>query len=325
MKRLLIIIFLPLTIASLLIETYTFKYFLYKHYYINTDMLIVASLLLVVFVLYENRSKNNILELVSNLLINTSRFLYLPLLIVYFYLTYLNNINYPNYIFSTYHVQPELILRPIIFSILLSVIIYLKNKKTFVLNLATFVSSKKNRTNNLILGLLILATITLGLNNLFLDFSTLMPYTVAIIKNIHSDKEERYDYMMNMKYGTYYEYLNFVKSVVETKSSILLPPQKNPWQFEGNQRLARYFLYPRTLYSAHEVNQPDKVDYIEIAWGSTDFPPKENDTYGWPKDKIEADMVYIYDFNTNKYQIYNEDYDPEKFLKPGVYGLIKTK
>jgi hypothetical protein len=152
-----------------------------------------------------------------------------------------------------------------------------------------------------------------------------MPYTVAIIRNINSNKEERFDFMMNMKYGNYYEYLNFVKSIADTQSSILLPPQKNPWQFEGNQRLARYFLYPRTLYSAHENNNPENVDYIEIAWGSTNFPPKGDDTYGWPRENINADKVYIYDFDSNKYQTYDEDYDPNKFLKPGVYGLIKTK
>ena len=130
---------------------------------------------------------------------------------------------------------------------------------------------------------------------------------------------------MKVKYGYYYDYINFVKQIVPENSSILLPPQENPWQNEGNQRLSRYFLYPRTIYSAHESNLPEDISYIVIAWGSPDFSPKNGKSYGWPKERIEASKIYIYNFDTKSITEYSENYDPDKFMKPGIYGLIKTK
>ncbi len=317
MKRLLLILFISLTFLSLFAEVYTFKYFLFKHYFISTDLLIVLTLIVELYVL-KDKDYNTFFLTISKLL-------FVPLAIIYFYLTYLNNSNYSNYVFSKYHVQPELILRPLVFSILIFLMIYLKQKKPLILDTVNVFKKKDHRIENSIIGLLFILLVSFGLTNFFKDFATLWPYLNPIPNHLISTYSQKYDYIMKIKYGNYYEYTQFVKNVVSDNSSLLLPPQQNPWQYEGNQRLARYFLYPRTLYSAHKKNLPKSVDFIEIAWGSTDFAPKGDETYGWPKNKIKAEKVYIYDFDTNDYKIYNEDYEPEKFLKPGVYGLIKTK
>jgi hypothetical protein len=164
-----------------------------------------------------------------------------------------------------------------------------------------------------------------GLTNFVTDVSDFLPNLILIVKTENLNKDTKYAYIMQAKYGYYYDYMEFVKTIVPENSSILIPPQINPWQFEGNQRLDRYFLYPRTLYSTGEVNLPGNYDYILIAWGNSAFPPDKGDLYGWPRFKIKAEDVYIYDINTKTFKVYQGDYDPEKYLKDGVYGLIKTK
>lgn len=325
MKRLFFVLLLTFTFLSLFVEVYTFKYFLIKHFFISTDVLIGLSLIFYYFILNQDGKEDRKYENVYKLITFVAKYSFIPLIFIYLLFSYLNVDRYPNYVFSTYHLQPDLLIRPIVFSVLLFAFGYVKNKAGVFKNSLAFLKSKKHRFSKVALICVVLLLTSFTLVNILRDQAVLMPYALWTVKNLNSPYENRYDYMMNIKYGYFYQYIKFIKSVVPENSSILLPPQKNPWQYEGNQRLSRFFLYPRTLYSAHEQKLPKDIEYIEIAWGSQDFKPDSDNEYGWPKEKIKASKVYIYDFKSQKYTVYEKDYDPKEFLKPGVYGIIKTK
>jgi hypothetical protein len=140
MKRTLLTLFLVLTFLCLFLETYTFKYFLFKHYFISTDILIAITLAIELYALDSNDYKTVFLTI--------SKLLFIPLAIVYFYLTYLNALNYPNFVFANYHIQPELILRPLVFSILVFLMFYIKQKKPLILNTVNVFKRKKYRIEN---------------------------------------------------------------------------------------------------------------------------------------------------------------------------------
>lgn len=325
MKRKIHLVFVLITFTALFVEVYTYKYFLFKHFLLSTDLLIGLTVILSFWILKDRPFKDSLITKFGKVILYLTKHLYVFLIPVYLYLMYLDSQYYSNYVFSNYHLQPNLLIRPIVFSVLLNIVDYLFNKLPYLLSNTSLLNKINIKSDIYYLTSISLIFAIFLINNLLLDASTLMPYVSAIIKNSNSSVDEKYEYMMTLKYGSYYKYVKLLKSIVPENSSLLLPPQKNPWQYEGNQRLTRNFLYPRILYSAHEPNLPDNIEFIEIIWGSTDFKPEFDNEYGWPKNRIDAEKIYIFDLEKGSTKIYYQNYDPEIFLTPGVYGLIKTK
>lgn len=325
MKKLLFIFISCLTFFILILEVFTYKNILFKHFFISSDVLFVISLVLGWMVLNSQERGNKLVEFLSKYTFFTLQYLFLPISVCYLYFIFLNINHYPNYVFSNYHLQPDLLIRPLLFSLSILLLSYIKKRSGMFTQTVNLIKDPKKQTENILLLVLILALFSYGVFNFMKDINSLSPYVVLSFKNFDKSEQQKRDVMMKTKYGYFYDYIKFVNKIVPSNSSILLPPQKNPWQNEGNQRLSRYFLYPRNIYSAHENNLPSNIEYIEIAWGSVDFPSKSETEYGWPKNKINAETVYIYNFESGKYTEYKGDYDPDKYLKPGVYGLIKTR
>jgi len=303
-----------LTIVLTLFETYTYKNFFYNHFYISTDLLLVFTFFLGIITFFEpDNIKKNTIDRLHNLYVVFVMILSGLLIIVYFPAKFYDELYYQNYIFSRFHIQTDLILRPITLGLfLISISLIKKYFRLLFSGMQSFLS----------LTLLVVVAV-FGLNNLIFDLSVLIPNVYAINKTKTLSFDEKTDYIMNDNYGDFYKYTQFIKSIVPEGDSIVLPPQKNPWQYEGNQRLVRYFLYPRTLYSAHENLENKKINYALIAWGNSIYPPKGDNLYGWPRYDMSAKNIYIYDMKTGVVDEYKGNYKFEEYLKEGTYGLIK--
>lgn len=319
-----IIVLINLTFIALLVEAYKYKGFLFKHFFINTDMLVGLVFVVGILVITISKEKNDkYISKIKKFSIKYIELFLLPLIALYLVLNIQNDLNYPNYVFSRYHIQPKLLLRPVTLGIFLVAIFYIRDK---LKSPSYYLNTKENNKSYLRLSLfagLIALVIVFAANNILIDVSYAYTNLITIIRNSKMSEQEKYGYIMRKKYGYFFDYIMFVKSITPEESTILLPPQKNPWQLEGNQRLVRYFLYPRTLYSAHEDELPDTFDYVLLAWGSEGFPPDEESDYGWPKTSFGSEKVYVYNINSNTYEIYPGKYEPGSFLKKDVYGLIK--
>ncbi len=325
MKKLLFIGTSVITLSILFLEVFTYKNILFKHFFISSDALFVISLFFTWTIINSNKNGNKVMDLVTLYVFTFIKYLFIPISFFYIYFLFLNINNYPNYVFSIYHLQPDLLVRPLLFSLCISFLSYIKKHTSLFHKTLSFVKDPRKKYENLSVLVLVVTLFSYGVFNFTKNIDTLSPYVVLSFANFSKSNIEKTDVIMKVKYGYYYDYVKFVKQIVPENASILLPPQENPWQNEGNQRLTRYFLYPRTIYSAHESNLPEDISYIVIAWGSPDFPPKNGKSYGWPKERIEASKIYIYNFDTKGITEYSGDYDPDKFMKPGTYGLIKTK
>lgn len=313
------LILYPISLICLLIESITFKYFILKHFYVNTDVLMGIVFLIMIFMfisLFNSRKRHS--DKLVELYLYFSKLIFVIISIFYLLLTFLDGLKYQNYVFYKYHVQPELLIRPITLVLFFIVAYHIfKYNKLLRLNeglLKVFLSTT-----------LFVLVIVFGLSNTFVDISNMQTSFITVLKTINLSKENKYEYVMRSQYGYYFDYMEFVKSVTPSNASILLPPQKNPWQFEGNQRLDRFFLYPRTLYSVNEESSSESHDYVLIAWGSEGFPPSNGDLYGWPQYNIKAKQVYIFDINSKTYKVYDGNYDPKIYLKSNTFGLIKIK
>ena len=323
------------TFVALLIEVYKYKGFLFKHFFISTDLLIGLVFVIGIIVITLSKKKGDQhTSFIAKYSVKYIRFFLLPLVVLYLVLNAQNDLNYSNYVFSKYHLQPKLLLRPITLGIFLVAIFYVRDKL-----ITDFTEDKlggtlyylKNKGHKktyfqlaLFAGLMALI-IVFTTSNLLIDVSEIYANLITILKNSKMSEQEKYGYIMRKKYDYFFDYIMFVKSITPEEATILLPPQKKPWQLEGNQRLVRYFLYPRTLYSAHEDNLPNNFDFVLLAWGSEGFlSDKEND-YGWPKIPFDSEKVYLYNTNSNTYEVYYGKYEPESFLKKDAYGLIKIQ
>lgn len=275
------------TFLFLGIETYTYLGFLQKHFFINSRLILTIAVFSAILVANK-----------KNIVFKLNGFIFPLLLIFYLILIFFEVRFYPNYIFSHFHLQPQIFLYLVVFSGLLLIIKDLNYKLLVV----------KIQENVFILGMLmmliliyLLADGTLKVLNqaIYSDFGMLTHINFT------------YDDKMRTMWGSYYNYIKFVNMNTERDSSILVPPQDFN-STAGNVGLDRYFLYPRALGNG-ELNELGVIGYDYVLL-----------TPGWPKVKIPANKILYFDPNTYGVNEVGGNYDPSK-VPTGSWGVIKVK
>ena len=261
-----------------------------------------------------SKKKDNYLSYLLDL--NT---LFFPsMFIVYYFLDQLEKNHYPNYVYSNLHLNPAFFVYIVYFSLfLLSIKLILMNKKIIL----KFAKDRQNKSTIFLGVTLVLVSLHLALN-IVPVFKKAFSSTNFIVRNLDLPYEEK----MEQKWGLIFPYSIFVSEVTEPGSKIIIPPQLFPWGSSGNAGLVRYFFYPRTMIKG-ELEDPfaneTDADYILIARGG--WSPGDLG-YGWPKQDLEAEKIYIWERESNEYTEYeNQDYiwEDERFHQK--WGLIKLK
>lgn len=292
-----------ITYMFLVIESFSYIGFLRKYLLFDSRFFLVISLLSYsLFLKYRLNSKDVYTKFLQMMSLSNKIFVVL-LVLVYIILQFIEAKNYNNYIFSNYHIQPDVFFNVVLFSILLVVIEH--------------INLKKISFTQYILGFFVLILLV---NNINKTFNLVIKSNLYILNNLSFD----YDKKMNKTYGFYYDYMKFVREHTPEDARILTPPQEEPWDAEGNVALSRYFVYPRKLYngSYNGVDLND-VDYVMIAWGSWNI--EDQSRYGWPKSKVKAEKIIYINPDNKVVNEYYEDFDPSDLKNKGGWGLIKIK
>jgi hypothetical protein len=228
--------------------------------------------------------------------------------IIYFYLYFLENTNYPNYVFTRFHVHyyhlPNVIILAGLFMVFLAVVVH----KT------TFYSKYFYR-----LGILRSALIVLSILLLINNFFNTLPKLLDEINLTYNNFDLSYDEKMRARWGDFYDYMIFVKDNTPEDAVIYHPPQINPWQLEGNQVLLRYFLYPRILISGlidFSDYEGPPITHALIVWGR-DLGDGSSE-FGWPKGSLYGEKILIF----NKGMFENKLYEHGDRLFKGERGII---
>lgn len=238
--------------------------------------------------------------------------------ISYLALVFLNNLYFPNYVYSAFHIN----------------LIFLKNLCVFSFSLILIdlfdrnVFSVKNNINHTSLKIVIVWVVFLSPLIYKSTFSFYLPQLTVYMPNHfmerltqHLSYEEK-----QQKLITSYGFLKFVAHKTPDNSIIAVPPQVSPWLMEGNVGYLRYFWYPRHIIQFDQtgpVDQiPDDADYAIIAEGGWAGDK------GWPKATTSAEVFWI--INPRNGEILNEvkGYDFDPITNPELkhsYGLIKFK
>jgi hypothetical protein len=280
-----------------LIEALTYSGFLVKHF----NLLVGVVLLFLTIILFliikkidEAKTFKNAVAVMTVLVTA-----------IYLSMNILENATYPNYVFSHFHLHPELLFLPII-----SVTLF------YMLN------ENKKRNHFLFYGIIILI---LG-QYVIKDFNIIKnsrPF--FILRNINLS----YDEKMELTVGKIsYDFTMFVKNNTSEDSTILIPPQGYPWPQTGNVAYLRYFLYPRKLISGNERDPGGNiknVDYVLIDYGETNIS-EHGYTNIWPKFDINGDYIIHWnplDGTTLKENIGVYTFQSSKNTEE--WGLIRVK
>lgn len=213
-------------------------------------------------------------------------------------LIFLETIHYPNYVYTLLHINP------VTFQFFVALLWF----HTLSLSGTKFLRS-----------LLISGLIFVGISGAGRTLGMVYENIVKISK----DPFASYESKMASVYPGFYPAIQIVKSLTPDSATILIPPQGNPWEVEGNAAMVTYFLYPRKVVNLDPSTIADLPDnsYLLIAKGS--WPRTGAVDYGWPKIGVSASRIWHIDLTQDQVIEYARDYDP--LFDKWDWGLIEVK
>lgn len=145
------------------------------------------------------------------------------------------------------------------------------------------------------------------------------------LNNIAHNPFLSYEDKMALTYKGFYPAMKEVAQLTPIDSTIIIPPQANPWEIEGHTGMVTYFLYPRKAINmsldAKQIPQVEGKLYALIAHGSWERIGATE--YGWPKIAVRASNLWHIDIDQNITSQYEGDYDPVQHNWD--WGLIEVK
>jgi hypothetical protein len=227
------------------------------------------------------------------------------LLVVLFVLSFAEGANYPNYVYSHTHIN----------------LVSFQLLTVFVATHAVMLSIHKMKIMRkiglaLLAGLLAVAGVSgLGRTSAFV---------VTSVAQVVNNPFLTYEQKMTNTYPGLYPAMREVVRLTPPSATILIPPQANPWEFEGNGAIVTNFIYPRRVKNlglSSDVPRLEGQVYVLIARGS--WPNLISSTqYGWPKITIPAKRIWEFDISQQKSIEYSKDYDPKS--DSWDWGLIEV-
>lgn len=310
---------LVFSLFLLILETITYPGFARKFLFLSSKEF---SVLIYIISFASILATDQFNKFFNTLLLNVFSFnvLIMPVLaFLYFLLIIEQNNNTQNYIFSTYHIHVSQFKLVLVFSIAIFILGLLKTNKKKIIK---FINKEIKKGESAVVKQLIYILI----------FIFILKSSFVILENI----SENFSHIVVSPFATYeqkqkwkigeIDYYKFIANNTPENARILVPPQTSPWLTVGNVGYIRYFLYPRIIYSGKLVdNNFENIDYVIIAKGS--WPVSNDDLYGWPKEKIEAEMILFFDMENKSIEKLDSQYfdinkDPTFKYR---WGLIKLK
>lgn len=297
-----------LLIVIYLIESVTYSGFVFRHFHFNPILLIYAFLAAGIYLIISKRKEK---ILIPDRLYKVNKFFFITISIFYLFLSFLDVMNYQNYVFSKFHIFPEnlflvcgLSLYPI----------FLSKVKMIRIN-------RKRQT-----WLLIFETISFWV--LYLNIVKIHSMFIDQIRFMVNYPRATYNEKMSQMTGKmFYDYVVFVKKNTPENSKLLIPPQAYPWPQTGNAAYIRYFLFPRSVENGDQFEPSDLkklgIDYVLLTWGETDSV-NQGYTHVWPKYNVSAAEVILMKEDGNSESI-KGNYVYENYKDKKVWGLIKVK
>jgi hypothetical protein len=217
--------------------------------------------------------------------------------VTYLVLIFAETATYPNFVFSTTHINP------FTFQLFLGLLWF-----------HFLIIKKYHFAKSLLIAALMFVAIDGAGRTLAIAYKGLSQMIRAPFAT-YADK-------MSATYPGFYPAMQVVKTLTPDDATIYIPPQGNPWEIEGNVAMVTYFLYPRKVINLDPttVSTLPPKSYLLIAKGSWQRIGEVD--YGWPKIPVTASRIWEIDTVNNKINNYSRDYDPGQ--DKWNWGLIEV-
>lgn len=304
------------TFSVAIVESLKFRGFFLKHYSIDFNLLLYITVISGIATLLFKPNKKSFINNIKKYYYSGQLFVFPFIFILWVILASLNAFTYDNFVFTKIHIIPSLLPSVLFLSFFMLALIKITDVKI------TEMSSKKK------LKTLVSSVLITGFFIIFLfDNQTILFYILKQSRWIVTNPYASYSDKMGYSWGdNVYGYIELIREITPTKSTILIPSRDDPWGIEGNDHLMRGFLYPRKVISYDKkVGFPkEKIDYVFLSWGFWRGSLDETKAYEFPNFNLKAKRIYIFDSDHMLIKtIYQEEYNyhDKKFIK--TYGLIK--
>lgn len=285
-------VLITLTLGLSALESVSYLGFIKTHFFVSANIIYFVGLMLIYFMPF----------LLSSWLKKILTISSISVLLLYLLLTVLEFTHYPNYIYTLTHIN----LVGLQILVLLTWFHYIFS----VVNL--------DKLARLGAGILIASLIFTASEGVGKSLAFITQKLAIAIKAPQATYAEK----LIKSYGGFYPAMELVKQLTPDNALILIPPQGNPWEVEGNAPMVTYYLYPRKVENLGDtIPISSRPIYALIAHGSW---PKTGDTdYGWPKISLPSTRLWQFDIINLNYSLYNRQYDP--IADNWDWGLIEVK
>lgn len=319
----------------IIIETFTYLGFMEKILFVNSNTSFVLITIFTTFFVANILSKPQYVLSDSNKHFFSLILFFFPLLaLLYISLSFLESKNYPNFVFSSYHIQLPVMQKLVAayFFILVSYNAITAKKKLLASRYQFFYTLPFKPTMPFItIKFFLLVQSLLLLLFLVTNTVKVIPLFSENVTHIFSHPIATYDEKMKYNWKFFYEYMQYVKKVTPEDAVIALPPAQSHWLSTGNIVLVRYFLYPRSVVNLVETQSietiyqipPGEYSHMLLAQGLWNDPQVP---YGWPKQQIPVEKIFLLNREEMTESIVQTSvYEPKLYEDTPYWGVLKLK
>lgn len=311
LNKLLFTIFCVLAFGAIGIETVSYGGFLFHSIGVPSELFLFLGIGSCLVLFYGEFSRKNLISNQSLLFLNFVAITTPLILFVFYILSQLEANNYPNYVFSNYHVQMNKFQSLMYFSVFLTALHTFSSYLKFVLiNKRKFLKLDFREITFFLLLLLFVISQSYVVGG----------YFIQKIANSIRELPLSYEQKRRMEFGEPYNLFSFINSVTP-ESSVIAVPAQNKWGIIGNIGFSRYFLYPRTLVHIDDLSDLEKLKVTHLIIAR----PEGVSTEVWPEATVSGKSILLYDEKIDKRFNFDElrVYDPYNSIFKDKWGVLE--
>ncbi len=323
---------ISLSFFFLILESYMYTGFLKKYIFVDSRFFLFFSIISIILLLYLwIKDKNYRSGSLENFILSLNSLLILPIIIFYWIMLVSNIVKYSNYVFATFHIQPQNFLNILYLSLSLIILKFCRTPKTKEIFNKLLIVGKNNKNDptpqikysfparrrswnpfgtsiclrlrsNLRSGIslswdlktvILICIFSLSLGYIVVNFFNTLNDTMTDLVYISAHPNYTYDQKMQAKWGVLYDIVTLVKDNTPDGSSILLPEDASPHTVDADSRYYRPFLGNRKLTNYYSGININDFDYILLAKGFLHpiYDTQYQKDYIWPDFTIKSEEV----------------------------------
>lgn len=311
-----------IAIGSLLIDSITYPGFLSKIMVVDSSQWYFLSFISILIYSAERLfRKNDDKQKELDILLKINYLFFPFIFLIVFFLFQLERENYSNFVFSTFHVHINTLIKVMTISGFLFVIHLVEE---FFLSKSGL--KKKLKISNFMKGLDIKKTVfflvmVLAVSSqIYQAYGRLIVYGAKTLRYSFSTFEDK----KGIVFGDPYIVFKFISENIPPESIVAVAPQSIEGII-GNIGFARYFLHPIYLFHPieHKKNILD-VDYVIVTSNLTSV--EDGTFFTWPEESFPVSEGIMIDKDTKIVSSYDlEEYDSKNEIFHNKVAVLKVK